>query len=139
MQTLDGATMEALSKQQIAKFEARLQQDRAAALGSVQEEIRQAGDPEETSLEKIPNDTGDRSEMDRETDTNISMAQRHAVELEEIDAALGRIAEGTYGECEECGGAIGTARLEAQPTARLCIECQERLEQRPGAPGHPSL
>lgn len=131
--------MEALSKEQLAGFEARLQQDRKAALDSVQEEIRQTGDPDDTSLEKIPNDTGDRSEMDRETDTTISMAQRHAAELEEIDAALGRIAEGTYGECEECGGDIGAARLEAQPTARLCIECQERLEQRPGAPGRPTM
>ena len=131
--------MEALSKEQLGKFEAQLQQDRAAALGSVQEEIRQTGDPDDLSLEKIPNDTGDRSEMDRETDTNISMAQRHATELEEIDAALGRIAEGSYGECEECGGDIGVPRLEVQPTARLCIECQERLEQRPGAPGRPTM
>ena len=131
--------MEALSKEQLAGFEARLQQDRKAALDSVQEEIRQTGDPDDTSLEKIPNDTGDRSEMDRETDTTISMAQRHATELEHIDAALGRIAEGTYGECEECGGDIGAARLEAQPTARLCIECQERLEQRPGVPGRPTM
>ena len=131
--------MEALSKEQIAGFEARLQQDRTAALDSVREEINRAGDPDDVSLEKIPNDAGDRSEMDRESDTNISMAQRHATELEEIDAALGRIAEGTYGECEECGGDIGAARLEVQPTARFCIECQERLEQRPGAPGRPTM
>jgi DnaK suppressor protein len=139
MQTLDGAAMTALSKELISGFEAQLRRDRAATLDSVQEEIRQTGDPDDTSLEKIPNDNGDRSEMDRETDTNITMAQRHAAELEEIDAALGRIAEGTYGECEECGGDIGAARLEAQPTARLCIECQQRLEQRPGAAGRPTL
>lgn len=131
--------MKALSKEQIAGFEAQLQQERAAALGSVQEEIRQTGDPDDASLEKIPNDTGDRSEMDRETDTTISMAQRHATELEEIDAALGRIAKGSYGECEKCGGDIGAARLGAQPIARLCITCQERLEQRPGAAGRPSM
>ena len=131
--------MEAMSKEQIAKFKAQLQQDRAAALGSVQEELRQTGDPDDLSLEKIPNDTGDRSEMDRETDTNIAMAQRHAAELEDIDAALGRIADGSYGECEECGVDIGMARLEAQPTARLCIECQERLEQAPGAASRPTM
>ena len=131
--------MEALSKAQIAGFEARLQQDRAAALDSVQEEIRQTGDPDDASLEKIPNDTGDRSEMDRETDTIISMAQRHAAKLEEIDAALGRIADGTYGECAQCGSDIGAARLEAQPTARHCIGCQERLEQRSGGAGRPTI
>ena len=131
--------MKAFSKEQIAGFAAQLQQDRAATLDSVQEEIRQTGDPDDTSLEKIPNDPGDRSEMDRETDTNIVMAQRHAIELEEIDAALARITDGSYGECAECGGDIGAARLEAQPTARLCIECQKRLEHKPGAASRPSI
>jgi hypothetical protein len=68
-----------------------------------------------------------------------SMAQRHAAELQEIDAALARIADGSYGDCEECGGNIGAPRLEAQPTARLCIACQEQLEQRPDAPPRPTM
>jgi DnaK suppressor protein len=139
MQTPDGATMEALNKEQIGKFEAQLRQDRAAMYDAVKEDIGRADDPDDLSLEKVPNDAGDRSEMDRESDTTISMAQRHATELEEIDAALGRIAEGSYGECEECGGNIGAARLEVQPTARFCIGCQEKLEQRPGAPGRPTM
>ena len=131
--------MKTLSKQQMAGFEAQLRSDRAAALGSVQDELRQASDPDDSSLEKMPSDAGDRSEADRETDTTISMAQRHAVELEQIDAALARIANGSYGECEECDGDIGVSRLEVQPTARLCIACQERLEQRPDAPSHPTM
>ena len=131
--------MTALTKEQIGGLEARLRQDRAAALGSVQDEIQRTGDPDDVSLEKYPNDAGDRSEADLETDTTITMAQRHAAELQEIDAALGRIADGSYGECEECGGDIGAARLEVQPTARLCIACQERLEQRPDAPPRPTM
>lgn len=131
--------MEALTKEQTDKLEARLRQDRAAALGSVQDEILRTSDPDDVSLEKIPSDAGDRSEADRETDTTISMAQRHAAELQEIDAALARIADGSYGVCDECGGDIGAARLEAQPTARLCIACQERLEQRPDAPPRPTM
>ncbi|MBS1846761.1 MAG: TraR/DksA C4-type zinc finger protein [Actinobacteria bacterium] len=43
-------------------------------------------------------------------------------QLDEIDAALARIEAGTYGSCETCGGPIGTARLEAMPAARFCIE-----------------
>ncbi|MFC4244441.1 TraR/DksA family transcriptional regulator [Gryllotalpicola reticulitermitis] len=39
------------------------------------------------------------------------------------DAALARIAAGTFGTCESCGRPIATARLEARPTATLCIEC----------------
>jgi RNA polymerase-binding transcription factor DksA len=41
--------------------------------------------------------------------------------LEEVDAALVRLSEGTYGKCEVCGKPIGAARLEAMPAARLCI------------------
>lgn len=131
--------MEALTKEQIGKLQAQLQQDRKAALGTVQDEIQRTGDPDDLSLEKIPSDAGDRSEADLETDTTISMAQRHAGQLQEIDAALARIADGSYGVCEECGGNIGAARLEAQPIARLCIACQERLEQRPDAPPRPTM
>ena len=43
--------------------------------------------------------------------------------LGDIDNALAKIDSGAYGTCEECGTAIGEARLEAMPAARLCIEC----------------
>ena len=52
-------------------------------------------------------------------------AERLAIELrealDEVDAALIRLDEGSYGHCEVCGKPIGTARLEAMPAARLCI------------------
>ncbi len=44
-------------------------------------------------------------------------------ELLEIDAALGRISDGTYGTCEACGGAIGRDRLRALPEVRRCVSC----------------
>jgi RNA polymerase-binding transcription factor len=44
-------------------------------------------------------------------------------EVAEIDAALARIADGTYGACEACGGAIGRDRLRALPLARRCLRC----------------
>jgi DnaK suppressor protein len=49
--------------------------------------------------------------------------------LNEIDAALKRIDEGTYGRCEVCGREIDRARLEARPWATLCIDDQRRREQ----------
>jgi len=48
--------------------------------------------------------------------------------LGEIDAALQRIEDGTYGTCVNCGGEIPVARLEAQPWASLCIDCKRRAE-----------
>ncbi len=50
-------------------------------------------------------------------------AAEAARELGEIDAALARIADGTYGTCEICGGAIGRDRLRALPEVRRCLAC----------------
>jgi hypothetical protein len=46
--------------------------------------------------------------------------ERARTEIAEIDAALRRLLEGTFGRCEGCGRALGTQRLLAEPTARFC-------------------
>jgi hypothetical protein len=46
-----------------------------------------------------------------------------ALELAEVDAALGRIAAGKYGTCIACGGPLGLQRLRAIPEARFCLGC----------------
>jgi RNA polymerase-binding transcription factor len=55
-------------------------------------------------------------------------------ELAEIAALRERLANGTYGECAECGEPIPPARLEVNPTARRCAACQERHEKLSRAP-----
>lgn len=47
-------------------------------------------------------------------------------ELEELDLAARRLAEGTYGSCERCGDPIAAGRLEARPAARTCVDCANR-------------
>jgi RNA polymerase-binding transcription factor DksA len=47
-------------------------------------------------------------------------------EVEEIDAALARLTDGTFGVCEGCGGALGHTRLTAEPAARFCIACSSK-------------
>ena len=47
-------------------------------------------------------------------------------QLGEIDAALERVASGSYGICETCGEQIGEGRLDARPTARTCVPCLAR-------------
>ncbi len=53
----------------------------------------------------------------------VRQAQQHLVE---VDAAVERLAAGTYGTCEGCGGPIGEGRLTARPVARTCIQCASR-------------
>ena len=61
--------------------------------------------------------------------------QRDQEELMAIDAARGRIADGSYGECVDCGQPVPVERLKAQPTALRCIACQTRYEKtHPAAP-----
>jgi DnaK suppressor protein len=54
--------------------------------------------------------------------------QGHAM-LSRVNAALQRVADGTYGECVNCEKVIGAARLEALPWTPYCIECQEKIEK----------
>lgn len=50
----------------------------------------------------------------------IEQAERH---LAEVEAALARLEQGSYGVCERCGEPIAPGRLEARPTARTCVAC----------------
>jgi len=59
----------------------------------------------------------------------LSLNENERMRLQEVDEALDRIANGTYGICEECGGPIGLKRLEARPVAKYCVPCKTKLEK----------
>ena len=65
--------------------------------------------------------------LDREIDYTLEENSGHV--LTEIDDALVRLAEGTYGQCRGCGGEIPAERLEAMPWATQCIDCKRREER----------
>ena len=65
---------------------------------------------------------------DRELDYTLGENSEHV--LADINAALGRIEDGSYGTCTNCGKTIPAERLEARPWATLDIECQRQLEGR---------
>lgn len=62
------------------------------------------------------------------TSDPVGLAYRDSVvrALEEVRAAISRLADGTYGQCGGCGEAIAPARLEAAPSAVLCVPCAVR-------------
>jgi DnaK suppressor protein len=64
-----------------------------------------------------------------ERDKGMSILYNVEAELSDVDRALRRISEGTYGRCEACGRPIGAARMEARPAARFCIEDQAGVER----------
>src|SRR2546421_4568081 len=59
-----------------------------------------------------------------EREKDLSILERVEGELDDVEHALRRLEEETYGTCEACGRPIGDARLEVQPAARLCVDDQ---------------
>jgi DnaK suppressor protein len=86
-------------------------------------------------LSALNSSDGDLSFDDNFADSSQVTAERGEIEalagtlndtLRDIEDALAKFDAGTYGQCESCGGEIGADRLEAIPTARLCITCASR-------------
>ena len=75
-----------------------------------------------------PDDT-DRASSETSLVIELRTSDRQRKLITKIDAALRRIADGTYGYCEETGEPISIKRLEARPIASLSIEAQERRER----------
>ena len=80
-------------------------------------------------------DDEDRSDEVDQANADVSNAHRLRIRNREnfyakkIELALSRIEENTYGSCDECAEPIGFKRLEARPTAEMCILCKEESER----------
>jgi DnaK suppressor protein len=59
----------------------------------------------------------------------VALQRKLETTLEEVERALAKLDNGTYGLCEACGARVDRARLEALPQARFCLECQSRQER----------
>ena len=101
-----------------------LEERRNELLGEQQARIREV----ETSHERSSADQIDQAADAADFELTVDLAWRGGEELDAILAALRRIDGGGYGSCVACDDQIGVARLEALPTARLCISCQRRAE-----------
>jgi DnaK suppressor protein len=65
--------------------------------------------------------------LDREID--LSLEENARARLAQIDRALRKFEDGSYGQCDKCGKVIGEARLEIAPYSTLCVDCK-RLDER---------
>ena len=76
-----------------------------------------------------PRDEGDQAQASERLDLSFMTRERLAEKINRLTAALERLNEGTYGQCEACGQEIERNRLEALPEAMRCLECQTRIER----------
>ncbi|HXG76476.1 MAG TPA: TraR/DksA C4-type zinc finger protein [Gaiellaceae bacterium] len=115
----------------LERFRLTLERERARLLGALEavnhdrSQVEEAGD-----LASGPGDHLADTATDtfiRELDVGLEENAEHL--LEEVEAALRRIEEGSFGRCEACGRPIAPERLEAVPYARLCLEDKRAQEQ----------
>jgi DnaK suppressor protein len=84
-------------------------------------------------------DVADQSVKDLSQEIEYRLSERESQLVADIDQALMRIDEGTYGVCARCGREIPERRLEALPTARYDAECQAIIESNAGEDEHATL
>ena len=104
-------------------------------LRQLDEQVR---DNQRAAADMVANDDGvkdsvDLSVQDHNQELALRLGERESEAVAEIDEALRRIDDGTYGDCERCGKPIPEARLEALPTARYDAACQAEIDSRHGA------
>lgn len=78
--------------------------------------------------ENLP-DLGDQASAVTDQNFMLRLKEREQRLLKKIDEALDRMANGTFGVCESCGGDISMKRLKARPVTTLCIECKTKQEE----------
>ena len=72
-----------------------------------------------------------------EREKDLSILEQVEAELGDVEHALRRLDEGTYGTCEACGNPIGEERLEAMPATRFCVNDQAQAEREARMGGEP--
>ena len=108
-------------------------------------DTRAHGAPGALSVTERPDMPDDSPIVDQLNDDTFAQVQVHDRELASVRAAMGRIDDGSYGECIDCGEPIPEARLEVEPQAVRCIPCQQQYEKRSAdasvaqAPHHRSM
>ena len=115
-----------LAQSTLDRFRKRLEEERERLEGLVRdieterEEVRLT----ETSSDRSPDpNTAEGGSLAFEMEKELSLWQNAQDILSKIEEAIGRIDDGTYGTCDECGNAIPVARLDAIPYTKLCVDC----------------
>ncbi len=121
-------TPETLTAAQRASCKDGLIARRSALRAEIRAKLNAQDDPALLGLRNRMEDIDDWAVADLETALDVAEVSRDSAELQEVDAALARLEDGTYGVCLECGAPIPVPRLDAYPSAARCIACQELLE-----------
>jgi RNA polymerase-binding transcription factor len=112
-------------KKFLAKMRERLLDMKAKLLTEIETELK--AEREGNKDEGL--DTYDLASEERDREINFILSDRERVKIKQIDDALERIEDASYGVCESCGLEIAEERLNALPFTRLCRDCQQDQER----------
>jgi DnaK suppressor protein len=118
-----------MDKQQAMPYQQQLLGMRAALLAQISAQRGGTISRADAAAEHFGQPEDPRAQVATERELEFALGERETAELAEIDAALGRIEAGHYGQCTACGVSIPAARLQVSPEAGRCIACQEKAEQ----------
>jgi DnaK suppressor protein len=114
----------------------RLSEERAAQealINSLDAELGELAEEEGPDEIQFDDESSEGAGVSVDRDRDQALREGALARIAEVDAALARIDDGTYGRCEHCGRPIAQERLRALPTATLCITCKQGgLRQRVG-------
>jgi DnaK suppressor protein len=116
-----------MATRQIKRTPADLSRRKTALESRLQELLRASGERDELRIEYLADPI---DQISSRTDREVIVQRLDSVTrlVHDVQSALSRIREGSYGFCENCESEIQRNRLDAIPWARLCIRCQSRAE-----------
>ena len=114
-----------MDKKTLTRFKKILLKEREQIVG----EVKQIDESSKEMGQDGTQDIGDEAANIYNKQILLSLNESERMRLQEVDEALDRIVNGTYGICEECGDFIGLKRLEVRPIAKYCVPCKTKLEK----------
>jgi len=127
--TMNDSSPSPLTASQSTTLEAALRTRQRQLRADVASHLRTQDDPRLVGLRNRMEETDDWAAADAMAAQDIALVSRDLTELANVEQALARLDEGSYGECADCGNPIPYARLVAYPAAKRCVACQEKIER----------
>jgi len=114
-----------MPKKELEKYRRLLQEKKNGLMA----ELAKTKNAEEETTEESTQDIADKAVSSYTREFLYSLNDSERSTIQQIDQALGRIEDGTYGSCLNCGTPMSEKRLTAIPWSRHCVDCQELAEK----------
>jgi DnaK suppressor protein len=124
---------------QVAKLKEQLALRRAELVREIETKLADAKTERVAPDTVSTTDGGDKALLEAASGLDLAIVRRDVDELRVVERSLQRIADGSFGQCADCGSAIALERLQAYPAAIRCASCQTELERRGGGIHAPKL